>query len=211
MVWMSEWNYWVVTHQATNAVQGVMARALNESWHMRWMSHGTRVEWVMAICMSHDAQCHMMTHQVICMSHGTQSNKCHINESWHTHEWVMAHTVTYMGRIKETWCTISMSHGTQSNKCHVNESWHTKQQMPYQWVMAHKATNAQRIHASIHRYASVVTHAVTYMGHTKESRHTVSMNHEWVMTHNVTSMCWYIECPPRSSKPIHLAIQSRYM
>jgi len=41
------------------------------------------------------------------MSHGT-----HVNESWHTYEWVMAH--------------IWMSHGT-----HMNESCHT-----YEWVMA---------------------------------------------------------------------------
>jgi len=42
------------------------------------------------------------------MSHGT-----HMNESWHTYEWVMAH--------------IWMSHGT-----HMNESCHT-----YEWVMEH--------------------------------------------------------------------------
>ena len=40
----------------------------------------------------------------------------HMNESWHTYEWVMAHR-------RHIW----MSHGT-----HMNESWHT-----YEWVMAH--------------------------------------------------------------------------
>ena len=51
----------------------------------------------------------------IWMSHGTHMNESwpHMNASWRTYEWVMAH--------------ICMSHDA-----HVNESWHT-----YKWVMAH--------------------------------------------------------------------------
>ena len=45
--------------------------------------------------------------ELLCTSHGT-----HMNESWHTCEWVMSH--------------IWMTHVT-----HMNESWHT-----YEWVMA---------------------------------------------------------------------------
>jgi len=67
---------------------------------------------------------------LIWMSHGT-----HVNESWHTYEWVMAHIWTSHGaHMNVSWRTyqrvmahIWMWHGTR-----MNESWHT-----YEWAMAH--------------------------------------------------------------------------
>jgi len=87
------------------------------------------------------------------MSHGT-----HMNESWHTYEWVMYFKselkklkpvwMSHVTHMTELWHTyewvvahIWMSHGTKewvmahmwmSHGTHMNESWHT-----YEWVMAH--------------------------------------------------------------------------
>ena len=86
------------------------------------------------------------------MSHGT-----HVNESWHTCEWVMAH--------------MWMSHGTQ-----VNESWHT-----YEWVMAHVwMRHGTHMKESWHTYERVTAHIWTNYGtHMNELWHT----YKWVMVH----------------------------
>jgi len=79
------------------------------------------------------------------MRHGA-----HMNESWHTYEWVMVQ--------------ICMSHGT----C-MNESWHT-----YEWAMAHIwMRHGTPINASWHTYEWVMAH--TWMSHgtcMNESWHT---------------------------------------
>jgi len=61
----------------------------------------------------------------------------HMNESWHTYEWVMVHIWTSHGtHMKESWHTYewAMTHIWMSYGTHMNELWHT-----YKWVMVHKS------------------------------------------------------------------------
>jgi len=74
--------------------------------------------------------------QHTCMSHGT----C-MNESWHTHEWVMA---------QHKWV---MSHTWRSHDTHINESWHM-----YEWV------TAQHMNESCH------THLVDFLQQCKQTQ-----------------------------------------
>ena len=94
--------------------------------------------------------CH--THEwVMSYSHVTHMKEIvtHMNESFHTHEWV-CHTHELV--MSHTW----MSHATHMNEfvTHMNESCHT-----HEWVLSHT-------------WMSHVTHM-------DESCHT----HEWVMSH----------------------------
>ena len=89
-----------------------------------------------------------MSHAHTWMSHGAHMNEScdvqvvlwmrrvtHMNESWHKHEWVMAHIwmspVTYKLCYECVVSHIWMSHGTS-----MNESWHTYEcdgQVTYRW------------------------------------------------------------------------------
>jgi len=190
MEWMSEWNEWVNgIIESWHTKQQMQSKG---SWHARWMSHGTCVEWVMARALNESwPYAWVMTHNVIwwhtksyawvmahkatnaiSMSHGT-----HMNESWHTqshiwavlrrhdarYQWVMAHKATN---------AMSMSHGTQSNKCHINESWHTKQQMPsasmHQYIVMR-----QSWHTQSHIWAILRSHDTRYQWIMNESWHTM--------------------------------------
>ena len=83
----------------------LVATPMDESYHT-WTSPTTH-EWV----VSH-----------IWMRHVT-----HINESWHTYEWVMSHTWTSPTTHEWVMSHIWMRHNTL-----MNESCHT-----YEWVMSH--------------------------------------------------------------------------
>ena len=105
-MWMSHvTNQWVMSHTWTSHVtyQWVMSH-INESCHIS-MSHVTNMneschismshvtyQWVMSHTKSPDSRCHIF------MSHVTL-----IDESFHTHEWVMSH--------------IWMSHVTYAHLC----------------------------------------------------------------------------------------------
>jgi len=54
------------------------------------------------------------------MLHVWMNYVTHVNESWHTHKWVMAHT--YMSCYTFEWI---MSHMWMSHGTPMNESWHT--------------------------------------------------------------------------------------
>ena len=116
------------------------------------------------------------------MSHGAQ-----MNESWHAHEWVMAHGEMSDSSSNESWHTDEwvtarrwMSHDTHMNESwHTydsssNESWHTDE-----WVMARRWMRDTRYTHQRGAIESVM--ACTYMSvktHTwmRDTRHT----HEWV-------------------------------
>jgi len=67
----------------------------------------------------------------------------HINDSWHTYEWVMAYiwmshgriwrdTTTYQS-VTHIWgCSYERQYRSICHGIHMNESWHT-----YEWVMAY--------------------------------------------------------------------------
>ena len=92
----------------------------------------------------------------------TPPNSCsHMNESWHTYEWVMAH--------------IWMSHGT-----HMNETWHT-----YEWVMAHTwMGRGTHTNETWHAYDWVMAHIWTGHGtHEWAMAHIWMYTYKWVMAH----------------------------
>ena len=99
------------------------------------------------------------------MSHGT-----HMNATWHTYEGVMAHIwMSHVTRMHEScrtceWVTAHMwiHHGT-----HMNKSWHT-----YGWVTSHTCTSpAAHIHESFHWSC----------GSSNMSRRTRRKRHSWIM------------------------------
>jgi len=129
------------------------------------MSHGTHMD---ELCLSENKLpklygTHMNeswhTHEQVMaqkwISHGT-----HVNESLHTHEWVMAHT-----RMSHAWVRInygsSDAHIWMSPGTHTNESWHT-----HKWVVAHTR--------------------MSHGTHTTESWHT----HDWAMAHTRMHYAW---------------------
>jgi len=119
------------------------------------------------------------------MSHGT-----HINESWQTYKWIMAHVqMSHGARTHESWHTYGrnsrapwwiqrhylwMRHGTHMKALHI-----------YDWVMAHIWTrHCTHMIELWHTYERVIAHKCmshgTYM---KGSWHTYG----WVMTHTRSS------------------------
>ena len=125
-----------------------------------WTSHGTH-EWVMwHMCTSH--------------SHIWISEVAHMNESWHTYEWVMAR--------------IWMRHVT-----HMNEAWHR-----YEWDMPHismcHAAHIWWVVSHIHRWFWNDHRAAwTSLPRKNGLCHT----HDWVtnhVTHTVVSSCHTYEC-----------------
>jgi len=106
---------WVITHMNTRK----LVVKISCTWHMydSWLIHMCpylwRTWWI--LWMSHvtfmNESCHTYhTHEWV-MAHTWVSHGTHMSESWHTHEWVMAHT----------W----VSHGT-----HMSGSWHTREWVP---------------------------------------------------------------------------------
>jgi len=104
----------------------------------------------------------------------------HMNESYHTYEWVIAH-------MNESWHTyehshgrvmshIWMSHGTRMNASYMDESWHT-----HGWVilnnwmhMAHTwIRHVTHMNESWHTFECVMSHAwLSHVTHMHESCHT---------------------------------------
>jgi len=136
------------------------------------------------------------------------SNGTHMNESWHTYEWVMAHIWIRHGTHMNQWVMahIWMSHGTN-----VNESWHTYEwvvtQIPYLWgnsadLETQPANNhlcvRARMHACAYVCVCVCVRVCAYVcvrdcvcartptfGYVA-GRHSPKMNrstHEWVVSH----------------------------
>ena len=111
---------------------------MNESWHTH--------EWVMSrscglffwvIACAFEGLCRASLWCHICawvMAHIWMSHVAHMNESWHTHEWVMSHSGSLLvshglhisGLIQ---CLIIMAHMCMSSVTHMSEWWHT-----HEWV-----------------------------------------------------------------------------
>jgi len=132
------------------------------------------------------------------MSHGT-----HMNESWRTYEWVMAHirmshvtyqcVITHANKVHKHMqqtthgayesCRVCMSHVT-----HVNESWHT-----YEWLMTHIwMSHGAHTNESCHMWMRNNTFEWVYR-QVQQTMHGVyeSYQHTW-MSH-VTHECNIIE------------------
>jgi len=142
-----------------------------------WMSYNHTYEWVVQ---------HVNDSWHIWKSHVT-----HMNESCHTHEWVMSLTwishVTYMDASCHAYAWV-MSHIWMSQGTHTNESRHT-----YEWVMSHEWMNhGTHMNESCHTYERIMAHiwmslepsewCMTHervMTHMNGSCHT----YEWVMSH----------------------------
>jgi len=109
------------------------------------------------------------------MSHVT-----HMNESFHTYEWVMSHIwMSHVTHMNESWHTYEwvMSHIWMSHGAHLNELCHT-----YEWVMSHirmshvTHTNASCRNTHIHSTPTWNTQ-YTYLRYTAHSRETSSTQH----------------------------------
>jgi len=121
---------WVMAHISWHTYAWVLAHT--------WMSHGTRMneswhtyewvmvhiyEWVMAhIWMSHGAQMTRAKPETRNNAATLSFVGTHMNQSWHTHEWVWTNTATLWVTAQYEWVMAytCMSHGT-----HMNESWYT--------------------------------------------------------------------------------------
>ena len=107
------------------------------------------------------------------MSHVWISHGPHMNESWHTYEWVMAQhawTDSSSHEVPHIWVR---SHKRTSHGTRTNESWLT-----YEWVMAHVRMSHGAICMKRLLFAST-----DFSSH--EARHVWVMSHvcEWVMAH----------------------------
>ena len=145
------------------------------------------------------------------MSHIWMCHVTHMNESYHTYEWIMSHIwmshATHMNESCHTyeWDTthIWMSHVT-----HMNESYHT-----YEWVISHIwMSHVTCMHESCHVYVRVKQHICcnTYVAckdNLFQSESCFSSKcytyewviwmskvntYEWVISNTCTSCCVYI-------------------
>ena len=111
-----------------------------------------------------------------CLCHGT-----HINESWHTYEWVMAHlSMSHSTHMNESWRTYEwvMAHLWMSHGTHMKESWHT-----YEWVMAYIwMSHVTHIHGKWHTHTRVL--ALLWI------RHGTPMNTSWHTYEYVMAHIW---------------------
>jgi len=123
------------------------------------------------------------------MSHGT-----HMNESWHTDEWVMHDFVM-----------VVLSHRRMSHGIHTNESWHVGG-----WVMAHRWMRQAWSHygrvitrknVSWHMHEWVIAH--TWMSHGTH------MNESWHIDERVMA-CWWMSHGTQMNATHRNALWSSY-
>jgi len=123
------------------------------------------------------------------MSHGT-----HMNESWHTDEWVMHDFVM-----------VVLSHRRMSHGIHKNESWHVGG-----WVMAHRWMRQAWSHygrvitrknVSWHMHEWVIAH--TWMSHGTH------MNESWHIDERVMA-CWWMSHGTQMNATHRNALWSSY-
>ena len=115
------------------------------------------------------------------MRHGT-----HMNESWHTYEWVMAHIwMSHGTHMNESWHTYEwdMSHIWMRHVTYMNESWHT-----YEWVISHMKTSRVTLWMSL---VTQVKIAVIKVNRPQRCFHkaptsTCAMTHPWLHTCDMT-------------------------
>ena len=163
------------------------------------LSHVTRM--MSRVWMSHVTRVHLICHKYECVvsrefvSHVTVMNELkrgtclhrvcsrwrsrgtHMNESWHTYEWVMTHVWTSHGPLEnESWHTYKwvMAHVWMSHSTRMNESWLT-----WEWVMSTSTlSHGRRMNESWHTYAWVMSR--------------VRMSHiKWILSHGTRMTFWH--------------------
>jgi len=97
-----------------------------------WHDSFKCVPWLIHMC------CVAQSHTILVSMKSAYVHIAHVNESWHTFEWVMSHHVTHSHAI-----LVSMT-SAYVHIAHVNESWHT-----FEWVMSHHVTHSHAILVSM--------------------------------------------------------------
>ena len=120
------------------------------------------------------------------MSHVWIYHVSHMNESCHTHQWVMVHIwINHVTRMNQSCHTYEwvMVHIWMIHVTHNNESCHT-----YEWVMSHIWINhVTHMNESCHTYQWVMVHIWIYhVTHMNVSCHT----YEWVVSHRWWGRGW---------------------
>ena len=150
---MNEWRQpyekiWHTHEWVTVAIRKDKAlSSLLHQCHLIYMSHTYECEydihmahiWMWHTYDIHMAHIWMTRHRFKWLDRWCGSHVTHMNESYHTYEWVMSQAMSHMWmshvtHMNESWRTYEwvMSHIWMSHVTHMNESCHT-----YEWVMSH--------------------------------------------------------------------------